>query len=191
MSKKLTRRQFFRLGLFDALDLVKDSTGPNGSNKTPCLIRPPGAIKDDKVFSSTCERCGQCSEACSYDAIFQLGPAAGSDEDTPVMDPNETPCRWCPTMDCINACPSGALSFNEDNSVDPIGNVELDLNLCLTQQGILCDDCATICPSSIKAINMVDRTPRIDSEKCVGCGLCVYYCPATPVAIRLNPPING
>ena len=187
MAKKITRRQFFRLGLLDALDLMKDSTAPNRAKKTPSLIRPPGAIKDDEVFSSTCGRCGKCSEACPYDAIFHLGPAAGADEETPVMDPNKAPCRWCPTMDCINACPSGALSFNEDDAVDPIGKAVLDLNLCLTQQGILCDDCVTVCPSNIKAIKIVNRTPQIDQDKCVGCGLCVYYCAASPVAISILP----
>ena len=187
MPKKITRRQFLRLGLFDALDLMEESTAPNSSNKTPCLIRPPGAIKDDKDFSSKCERCGQCSEACPYDAIFHLGPAAGPDEGTPAINPNKAPCRWCPTMDCITSCPSGALRLKDDTSVAPIGKAKLDLDLCLTQQGILCDDCVTVCPTNIKAIKMVNRMPQIDHEKCVGCGLCVHHCASLPTAIRIIP----
>ena len=171
MAKKITRRQFFRLGLFDHLDLFRKSGHSEYSRSESPPIRPPGALKDEEEFLAACERCQKCSHTCPYDVISHLGPVAGIEEGTPFLDPNEAPCRWSPTMDCINACPSGALSFHEDNSVDPIGKAELDLKLCLTQQGILCDDCVTICSASIKAVNMVDRTPRIDSEKCVGCGL--------------------
>lgn len=187
MPQKFTRRQFLRLGLFDHLNLVRDANNPEYSQSELSPIRPPGALKDDEEFLAACDRCQKCSDACPYDVISHLGPMAGKGEGTPFLDPEKTPCRWCPTMDCINACPSGALSFDDDGSVDPIGKAVLDLNLCLTQQGILCDDCVTVCPSNIKAIEMVNRTPQINPDKCVGCGLCVHYCAATPVAISVAP----
>ena len=187
MSQKITRRQFFRLGLLDHLHLIRTADNPEYSRSKSPPLRPPGALKKEEEFFAACDHCQKCSDACPHDAIFHLGPSAGPEEGTPVIDPSEMPCRWCPTMDCISACPSGALSFNDDGTVDPIGKAVLDLDLCLTQQGILCDDCATVCPTDIRAIKMVNRMPQIDHEKCIGCGLCVHYCAASPTAIRIIP----
>ena len=180
MSRRISRRQFFRLM----------PTAIRSSNKSPDnpgdhpVIRPPGALKDPQTFLESCHRCKACSAACPYNVIGHLGPAAGEEEGTPFINPEENPCRWCPTMDCINACPSGALRFNENGTVGPIAKAELNLDACLTKQGILCDDCVVACPTFVNAIKLCDHQPRLDSQKCVGCGLCSYYCPALPVAIR-------
>ena len=32
-----------------------------------------------------------------------------------------------------------------------------------------------------------DRRPKFDRGKCMGCGRCVYACPASPKALRLVP----
>jgi MauM/NapG family ferredoxin protein len=151
------------------------------------VVRPPGALQDSQAFLDTCHRCQACSAACPYDVISHLGPAAGEEEGTPFIKPEENPCHWCPTMDCLEACPSGALAYNDKGCVDPIAKAELDLNACLTQQGILCDDCVSACPTSVKALKLHNLKPQLDLHKCVGCGLCSYYCPTTPVAIRNRP----
>ena len=148
-------------------------------------MRPPGALADEEVFLATCQRCGKCAEACPYGVIELLGPAAGRAEGTPVLEPAENPCRWCDSMDCVNACPSGALSLESDGNARPIGKATLHLDRCLTSQGILCDECAAVCPASVRAIRMVGRQPQLDEEVCVGCGLCAHYCASEPVAIDI------
>ena len=187
MDRQITRRQFLRL---NPLDVVKMSKGTEGGARA-LLIRPPGALKDEEQFLAACERCSRCSEACPFDVISHLGPAAGAGEGTPYLDPEAVPCHWCADMPCIRACPSGALSFNDAGEAEPIAKAELDLGACLTQQGILCDDCATVCPSNIRAITMENRVPHLNRERCVGCGLCAYHCAATPTAIRVKDRIRN
>ena len=94
-------------------------------------------------------------------------------------------------MDCVGACPSGALRLDREGCAAPMGKVELDLSACLNAQGILCDTCATTCPSSVRAIRMVGRMPQLEEESCVGCGLCVHYCEAAPVALAFKCDVQG
>ena len=176
MSDSISRRQFFRLRLSDVF-------GGFDREVAPSYVRPPGARADEEEFLSLCERCGQCAAACPFDVIQKLGPSAGRSEGTPFLQPAENPCHWCPDMDCVAACPSGALRLDLQGGATPIGKVELDSSACLNAQGILCDTCATACPSSVRAIRMVGRMPQLDQESCVGCGLCVRYCEAAPAAL--------
>jgi len=94
-------------------------------------------------------------------------------------------------MDCIRACPTGALAFGEDGSVAAIGKAVLDLSTCLTREGILCDECVTVCPSEVKAMRSAGREPVLDEDLCVGCGLCVFHCPSSPTSIRITPARTG
>ena len=184
--QNLSRRQFFRLKVSEHVELFGKSLAPEDSEPHAHIFRPPGACADETVFLSTCERCKKCSDACPHNVIFHLGPSAGAGEGTPYIEPNELPCHWCPSMDCIQACPTDTLSFNDANTANLIGKAELDIDLCLTQQGILCDDCVTVCPSGIQAITIKNNSPVIDEALCVGCGMCAYHCPAPAKAIRIG-----
>ena len=144
-------------------------------------------VDDEEEFLQTCERCHQCAEACPFGVIEILGPGAGDAEETPVLDPERNPCRWCESMDCVRACPSDALSLGATGQPRPIGRATLDHDACLNAQGVLCDECATVCPSEVGAMEMVGRYPRLDDDACVGCGLCAYHCEATPTAIGITP----
>jgi ferredoxin-type protein NapG len=186
----LTRRQFLRLGVFDHIDLVRESTGNDKKAGDDIPKRPPGALSNDANFLEKCNRCGDCAEECPHNVISLLGPASGTWEGTPAIDTNTVPCRWCASMYCINACKTGALSFNDDGRLNPIGKAKLDFSLCLNSQGIICDECAAVCPSDVRAIRMNGRVPELDQDLCVGCGLCAHHCPATPTAIRIVPPGN-
>lgn len=188
MATPISRRALFRLRPADVLFLVRESRqGDGGESCQPKPWRPPGAVDSEDEFLSLCERCGKCSEACPHDVISHLGPAAGPAEATPIIDPIKNPCRWCTTMDCIRACPSGALRFDTNGGVDPIGKASLNLDTCLTGQGILCDTCAQVCPSTIEAIRMRNNRPELDVERCTGCGMCAYYCESDPVSITMQP----
>ncbi len=58
---------------------------------------------------------------------------------------------------------------------------------CIAHAGIDCGACARWCPEGgdTDALEMVGRRPRIDSDRCVGCGRCVEGCPVMPPAIEL------
>lgn len=188
MSAEFSRRNLFRLKPTDLAQLwVKSRQQDEGAGDQPeTYIRPPGALKIDEEFLSACERCHKCIEACPYDAIQPLGPIAGAAEGTPFLTPEVKPCHWCSDMDCINACPSGALSFGENKTVPEIAKAVIDPDLCLVGQGVLCDTCAVRCPTEIKAIRMRGRAPVLDADLCTGCGLCAYYCDAEPHAISIR-----
>ncbi len=180
-DRNLTRRQFFRAG---PRGILNEYTGRKTGEDVRPLIRPPGAVREVE-FLQRCQSCHACEEACPHDAIFMLGPEYGEAEETPHMKPDEVPCHWCTEMDCIEACGSGALRLPADGLVAPIAVVEIDHDTCLVSQGILCDDCAMICPSHIGAITMKGRKPELNPDTCTGCGLCIQHCMAEPTAIRL------
>ncbi|MDA1274502.1 MAG: 4Fe-4S dicluster domain-containing protein [Verrucomicrobia bacterium] len=186
MPTGISRRNLFRLRPGDYLTLFREVTSPNAPKEAPRQFRPPGALSNEDEFLSVCDRCAECSIACPYQVIEHLGPIAGPAEGTPVLNPELNPCHWCASMDCIRACPSGALSFAPDDLVPPIGKASIQLELCLNEQGILCDTCAMQCPPGIKAITMKNRRPILDAAACVGCGLCAYHCEASPKAFKLE-----
>lgn len=186
MSAGFSRRNLFRLRPGDYLKLIREVASPNPADEAPRRFRPPGALSNEDEFLSVCERCAACSIACPYQVIEHLGPITGQAEGTPVLNPESNPCRWCPNMDCIQACPSGALSFGPGSHVPPIGKASLQLDLCLNEQGVLCDTCAMHCPQAANAITMRNRRPILDVDACVGCGLCAYHCEASPGAFTLE-----
>ena len=188
MAGEISRRQFFRLGLGDVANMAR--TNEQSTPEKTTYFRPPGA-RPEEEFLTLCERCDCCVESCPHDVLTSLGPAAGKAEKTPTLSPGKKACHWCVTMDCIESCPSGALAFNANHSADPIGKAVLSLEACLNQQGILCDDCAVVCPEGVKAIRILERQPRIDEDKCVGCGLCAVHCAADPPALRIEPLPNA
>lgn len=195
MGKGFSRRNLFRLRLGDLSDLARETLSSdvkgNASTEEASYIRPPGAASDDDCFLSACDRCRLCSEACPYGVIKHSGVVDGALEGAPYLEPEKNPCRWCSDMPCIDACPTGALSFREDGSIAPIAKAKLNKGTCLTQEGILCDTCSYRCPQSIRAITMVGRAPVLDVGKCVGCGLCAYYCDSEPSSFTIELGFEG
>ena len=174
-----SRRQFFRR-------MVTPGPGKwDDEEEGRACIRPPGALASEEAFLAACNACGDCEAACPHGAIRPLGLDAGRAEGTPHVDVFDAPCRFCPDMPCIAACERRALVLPSDGVFSPMMKVDLDLELCLTSKGILCDDCATVCPPSAHAIRMVNRKPVLDPDACVGCGMCVYHCDASPKAIEV------
>ncbi len=184
MSNELSRRQFFRLA---PSDLVMGMARAPTTDGQPSPIRPPGALEEER-FLAACEHCPHCSEACPYGVIHHLGAAAGQAEGTPALDPEESPCQWCETMDCIRACRTGALRLaDEGGRPEPIAVAKIEFEKCLVSEGVLCDTCVHYCPSGIRGIQLVNRSPKVDTQVCVGCGLCSAHCSASESAIRILP----
>lgn len=90
-------------------------------------------------------------------------------------------CRGCIAHRCENACPRGAISFDEHHVA------HINKEKCVE-----CGKCASVCPYSaianrkrpcqnackIKAISInEEQAAAIDNDKCIACGACVYQCP--------------
>lgn len=150
------------------------------------LIRPPGA-QDEEDFLARCIKCGRCIEACPYVALHAADQASGLALGSPFLDVRVQACRLCEDFPCVNACPTDALRDVEERSDVDMGIAVIDNELCIAMEGMRCEVCYRVCPLIDEAITIDYRlrdgdtihsvfAPRIDEEKCVGCGLCVERC---------------
>jgi ferredoxin-type protein NapG len=176
-----------------------------GANNAPLVLRPPGALKEDK-FIQACIKCGKCVEACPYDTL----KLATTDKDkglgTPYFEPRDTPCYLCTNYPCTEACPSGALDLKALASKDStlrIENARMGLAVvhkesCIAFSGIQCDACYRSCPLMGEAIVLkkernkftgmhANLTPVINSDVCTGCGICEQVCVVDKAAIFVLP----
>jgi ferredoxin-type protein NapG len=105
------------------------------------------------------------------------------------MKPEIHPCRLCKDLPCIKACPSGAL-VTPAKEVPAMASVRFLQEKCLNTEGVLCDACEGSCPPQIAALKMKGpfskRVPEIDLQRCVGCGLCAYYCEEQGNALKIE-----
>lgn len=146
------------------------------------LVRPPGAVAEPD-FLAMCARCQRCLDACAPLAIHPAPIQSGiANLGTPVLDTNK--CVLC--MECIRACPTGALT--------KIPKKEVFLGLAVIKKDVCfawlktrrCSECQKACP--LHAVNLKQgRFPEIIAEKCNGCGICMRRCPTEPKAIFISP----
>jgi len=158
--------------------------GPSFGHRLP--LRPPGTMQE-YLLREACTRCGKCVEACPAEAIYPLGPAWGTAQGTPAIDPRKSPCVLCTGFQCTQVCPSGALQPLCSVPEIKMGTARVDPELCLTYQHIPCHDCVDACPVPGAIARDADLHPRIDPHVCVGCGLCVRPCPTERTAIDVVP----
>ena len=195
-----TRRQFFAGLAYAAVDRAQRvgqsihtaalSRTDGGKPESAPYLRPPGAL-DESAFRQACTRCTDCLDACPYDAIRRLGPEFGEAGGTPAIIVHEAPCYLCPDMPCVTACTTGALLPVERREV-AMGTAVIDLNHCYQAQGQPCDYCVTRCPLKNEAIDWDDRRwPKVDPDRCVGCGVCAHLCPAQAVIVTTNASTVG
>jgi ferredoxin-type protein NapG len=81
-------------------------------------LRPPGALDEDD-FLASCIKCGQCVQVCPVQAIKLADITDGFGIGAPYIDAREQACDFsCDAVQCILACPTGALTYKKPESMD-------------------------------------------------------------------------
>jgi ferredoxin-type protein NapG len=188
--KGVSRRElltFWRRPLETAVKKMKPPPPLEMPIVRPPPLRPPGVLHE-LLLQKHCTHCGLCVEACPADAIFPLGADWGAAAGTPAIDARKQPCVLCTGLKCTTVCPSGALLPAFNNSEVAMGVAKLDTALCLTHHGQACTVCVEHCPMpGALVLDGPHGELRVAEERCVGCGLCVHFCPTEPASIRVQP----
>jgi MauM/NapG family ferredoxin protein len=169
-------------------DEAAESAGPVPGIQPGGLIRPPGALPEPE-FRAKCISCGVCVNVChvmKYDALAVAGPKDLRNFGTPyVKDMRDFPCTLC--MECPGKCPTGALKSTEKEKA-VMGMALIDFGLCFGWNGDVCLSCSKACPLGARVFDFYNgawgNQPFIN-EHCVGCGMCVKYCPLGGSAIKV------
>ena len=188
-SNTHTRRQFFADLIEAAVRNVAEAYGSGGarlgSHEPQQFLRPPGALAEEE-FLAKCTRCTDCLLACPHNAIRRLGEEMRGAGATPVIVPEESPCKLCPDLPCAAACQTGALRLVDLCEVK-MGKARINYQACYQAAGQPCDYCITACPLKADAISADERgVPKVKDGGCVGCGICAYYCPADAIKVTPN-----
>ena len=172
----------------------------------PHLVQPPGA-RDNDILSK-CIRCGACMRACPTSGLQPSLTEAGlAGLWSPVLMPRLGYCDYSCNA-CGQVCPVQAIPplTLEDKRLVVIGQAYIDANRCLAwSDHTPCIVCEEMCPLPDKAIYLEPahvsgpngesielQLPRVDRQRCIGCGICEYKCPVNgPSAIRVYAPAVG
>ena len=101
-------------------------------------LRPPGAIPEHE-FLSACIKCGQCLQVCPVNAIRLADANDGFGLGTPYIAAREQACDFsCDAVQCVLACPTGALSHDLSKKEEVRIGVARLVNpaACLARQGL-------------------------------------------------------
>jgi ferredoxin len=165
----------------------------------PKPLRPPGAAGEEQ-FPWLCTRCGNCVRACPAGILHpDQAPGTFFAFLTPIVRFDTSYCRE-DCRRCGEVCPSGAiapLSLPQKQGW-PMGLAQVDMTWCLCSPDNgerECAMCHNACPyDAIKLefnYQTYVTTPRVDPQKCPGCGACEVACPGTDAAQRAAGPAGA
>lgn len=196
-----TRRQATKsiIGGLGATGLIA-LTGKLTSTKS---VRPPG-VENENEFLSRCIRCGMCMRTCPTNYIHLAMLETGINGVlSPICVTGEGYCGFS-CNECGKVCPTHAiprLSLDKKQKMK-LGVAVFDRNRCIPwAKDTNCIVCEEHCPVTPKAIYLKDfeietragtkivvQRPFVDSNLCIGCGVCSYKCIAeSKPAINVYP----
>lgn len=115
----LSKRQALRRKFLRTVLLTGGVLGAALSGYLPMVyarkqrLRPPGAL-DEKDFLASCIKCGQCVQVCPVQAIKLADLVDGFGVGVPYIEAREQACDFsCDAVQCILACPTGALVYEK------------------------------------------------------------------------------
>ncbi len=190
----LTRRGLFWSALGGLAALAGMRATPQGRANIyhPRLIRAPGS-RPEPDFLARCTGCGMCMKVCPTGG---LQPAITEARLEGLFTPRLVPligyCDYNCTA-CGHACPTEAIRplTQEEKHQIKIGLAAFDPTRCIPYvYGRNCIICEEHCPVPEKAIYCTEQKielrdgqtrtvllPRVDPDKCIGCGVCEFECP--------------
>jgi len=185
------RRAFFRRAAHKTGEAIVRQADAHAAGRAAHWIRPPWAL-DELEFLLACTRCGACVEACPHGVIFALPARLGAQvAGTPALDLLHHGCHLCEDWPCAESCEPAALARPVSEGAAPpprlprLARAAIDTTACLAWQGPECGACAASCPVE-GALCWDGEKPRIDMDRCCGCGLCREACIVDPRAVRVG-----
>ena len=174
------------------LSMMRITPAAHGKTFNPSLIRPPGA-RAERDFLERCVKCGLCMQTCPSGGLQPTWSEAGLEGLwSPVLVPA---IGWCEfeCHACGQVCPTEAIMPLPlvEKKIVKIGLAVIDSTRCLPfAYGKECIVCEEHCPVPDKAITFEMREslqrdgsirtlkfPRVDPQRCTGCGICETKCP--------------
>lgn len=181
-----SRRDFFRQLVDRTLGPAADAFGDRlPVPATPrTRLRPPGAIAEAR-FLDTCYRCGNCVDVCPAKAIHHVKGESDELNGTPFIVASQQPCLVCDGLECMHACPSGALQLVAREDIR-MGVARVDAQACVRSKGQDCQICVEVCP--MDGAIAIDPAGLVQVQAgCTGCGICEWKCPADAIVVQAQP----
>jgi ferredoxin-type protein NapF len=135
---------------------------------------PPGL----NVSIEACTHCeSECVGACPENIIYEH-PETHLYGFIPYLDFTVSGCTYC--GECTKACPS---TFHDQDAHNAIGKLNINLEKCLSLNGVFCMSCVGKCSFSALALDE-RRQLHYSMESCNGCGMCVGICPVNALKVQ-------